>query len=93
VRTALCRLERLDFIEDLHRILGVLKARFMTYLINTDQNIFQSVGLRTLLLAHLNFSVAVTAKIDEIGKLVRLDVRIKCFVGYDVMNIFPIPST
>jgi hypothetical protein len=65
----------------------------MTDFTNTDQNIFQSVGSGTLLLARLNFSVAVTAKIDEIGKLVRLYVGIKCFVGSDVMNILPTPST
>jgi hypothetical protein len=71
----------------------VLNARFVTDFINTDQNIFQSVGSGTLLLAHLYFSVAVTAKIDKIGKLVRLSIRVKCFVGYYVMNIFSIPST
>jgi hypothetical protein len=71
----------------------VLNTRFVTDFINTDQNIFQSVGSGALLLAHLNFSVTVTAKIDEIGKLVRLFVRFKGFVGYYVMNIFPIPST
>jgi hypothetical protein len=71
----------------------VLNTRFVTDFINTDQNIFQSVGSGTLLLAYLNFSVAVTAKIDEIGKLVRLFIRIKGFVWYYVMNVLPIPST
>ena len=93
IQTGLGRLERLDLIDDLLRLLGVLNTRFVTDFINTDQNIFQSVGSGTLLLAHLNFSVAVTAKIDEIGKLVRLFIRVKGFVRYYVMNIFPIPST
>jgi hypothetical protein len=71
----------------------VLNTRFVTDFINTDQNIFQSVGSGALLLAHLNFSVTVTAKIDEIGKLVSIFIGLKGFVGHYVMNIFSISST